>query len=155
MPEVRKELKICKTKSDKSSNDEPPEVELKVLPPHLEYAFLEGEDKLSVIIAKDLSVEEKTTLIMVLKSHKQAITWKLSDIKAGDHRKVQINELNKLRDQAYENSLIYKKKTKSLHDSKIKDRVFNIGDRVLLFNSRLKIFFGKLKSCWSGPFTIS
>nr|GEZ34012.1 reverse transcriptase domain-containing protein [Tanacetum cinerariifolium] len=81
MPEVRKELKICKTKSDKSSNDEPPEVELKVLPPHLEYAFLEGEDKLSVIIAKDLSVEEKTTLIMVLKSHKQAITWKLSDIK--------------------------------------------------------------------------
>nr|GEW91816.1 reverse transcriptase domain-containing protein [Tanacetum cinerariifolium] len=47
------------------------------------------------------------------------------------------------------------KKTKRLHDSKIKDRVFNISDRVLLFNSRLKIFFGKLKSRWSGPFTIS
>nr|GEY31506.1 reverse transcriptase domain-containing protein [Tanacetum cinerariifolium] len=46
-------------------------------------------------------------------------------------------------------------KTKRLHDSKIKDRVFNIGDRVLLFNSRLKIFSGKLKSRWSGPFTIS
>nr|GEX13933.1 reverse transcriptase domain-containing protein [Tanacetum cinerariifolium] len=73
----------------------------------------------------------------------------------GDHRKVQLNELNELRDQAYENSLIYKEKTKRLHDLKIKDRVFNIGDRVLLFNSRLKIFFGKLKSCWSGPFTIS
>nr|GEW28048.1 reverse transcriptase domain-containing protein [Tanacetum cinerariifolium] len=72
----------------------------------------------------------------------------------GDHRKVQLNELNELRDQAYENSLIYKEKTKRLHDSKIKDRVFNIGDRVLLFNSRLKIFFGKLKSHWSGPFTI-
>nr|GEV62657.1 reverse transcriptase domain-containing protein [Tanacetum cinerariifolium] len=71
---------------------------------------------------------------------------------AGDHRKVQLNEL---RDQAYENSLIYKEKTKRLHDSKIKDRVFNIGDRVLLFNSRLKIFSGKLKSHWSGPFTIS
>nr|GEV71219.1 DNA-directed DNA polymerase [Tanacetum cinerariifolium] len=71
---------------------------------------------------------------------------------AGDHRKVQLNEF---RNQAYENSLIYKKKTKRLHDSKIKDRVFNIGDRVLLFNSRLKIFFGKLKSRWSGPFTIS
>nr|GFA54815.1 reverse transcriptase domain-containing protein [Tanacetum cinerariifolium] len=56
---------------------------------------------------------------------------------------------------AYENSLIYKKKTKRLHDSKIKDRVFNIDDRVLLFNSRLKIFSGKLKSRWSGPFTIS
>nr|GEY66374.1 reverse transcriptase domain-containing protein [Tanacetum cinerariifolium] len=70
-------------------------------------------------------------------------------------KKVQLNELNELRDQAYKNSLIYKEKTKRLHDSKIKDRVFNISDRVLLFNSRLKIFFGKLKSRWSGPFTIS
>nr|GFC36453.1 reverse transcriptase domain-containing protein [Tanacetum cinerariifolium] len=73
---------------------------------------------------------------------------------AGDHRKVQLSELNELRDQAYENSLIYKEKTKRLHDLKIKDRVFNIVDRVLLFNSRLKILSGKLKSRWSGPFTI-
>nr|GEV35752.1 reverse transcriptase domain-containing protein [Tanacetum cinerariifolium] len=81
MPEVRKELKICEAKSYKSSVDEPPVVELKDLPPHLEYAFLEGDDKLPVIIAKDLSVEEKTALINVLKSHKRAIAWKLSDIK--------------------------------------------------------------------------
>nr|GEW74862.1 reverse transcriptase domain-containing protein [Tanacetum cinerariifolium] len=74
---------------------------------------------------------------------------------AGDHRKIQINELNELRDQAYKNSLIYKDKTKRIHDSKIKNRVLNVGDRVLLFNSRLKIFSGKLKSHWSGPFTIS
>nr|GEW20006.1 reverse transcriptase domain-containing protein [Tanacetum cinerariifolium] len=73
----------------------------------------------------------------------------------GDHRKVQLSELNELHDQAYENSLIYKEKTKRIHYSKIKDRVFNISDRVLLFNSRLKIFSGKLKSRWSGPFTIS
>nr|GFB38259.1 reverse transcriptase domain-containing protein [Tanacetum cinerariifolium] len=73
----------------------------------------------------------------------------------GDHKKVQLNELNELRYQAYENYLIYKEKPKRLHDSKIKDRVFNIGDRVLLFNSQLKNFFGKLKSRWSGPFTIS
>nr|GEW35452.1 reverse transcriptase domain-containing protein [Tanacetum cinerariifolium] len=66
--------------------------------------------------------------------------------KVGDHRKYQINELNELRDQAYENSLIYKEKTKRIHDSKLKNHVFNIGDRVLLFNSRLKIFSGKLKS---------
>nr|GEX24374.1 reverse transcriptase domain-containing protein [Tanacetum cinerariifolium] len=64
----------------------------------------------------------------------------------GDYRKIQINELNELRDQAYENSLIYKEKTKRIHDSKIKNRVFNICDRVLLFNFRLKIFSGKLKS---------
>ncbi|GJU17546.1 reverse transcriptase domain-containing protein [Tanacetum coccineum] len=71
---------------------------------------------------------------------------------AGDHRKVQMNELNELRDQAYENSLIYKEKTKKIHDSKIKNRVFNVGDRVLLFNSRLKIFSGKLKTRWTRPF---
>ncbi|GKE05618.1 reverse transcriptase domain-containing protein [Tanacetum coccineum] len=79
-----------------------------------------------------------------------------SDLKtAGDHRKLQLNELNELRDQAYENSLIYKERTKKLHDSKIKNRIFNVGDRVLLFNSRLKIFLGKLKTRWSGPFTIT
>nr|GEX43836.1 reverse transcriptase domain-containing protein [Tanacetum cinerariifolium] len=74
---------------------------------------------------------------------------------AGDHRKVQTNELYELHDQVYENSLIYKEKTNRLHDSKIKDRVFNIGDKVLLFNSQLNIFSGKLKTRWSGPFTIS
>nr|GEX62270.1 reverse transcriptase domain-containing protein [Tanacetum cinerariifolium] len=273
LSEVRKELNICEAKSEKYSIDEPPVVEIKVLPPHLEYAFLEGDDKLPVIIAKDLSVEEKTALITVLKRkpHSPAHTERLliaacllgcamlqarfkesfsleilnlvstrgnqstswfadftnyhagnfivkgmssqkkskffKDVKhyfwddpylfkncddqvirrcvsgqeavdilkachygpteghhgpnytvrktAGDHRKVQINELNELREQAYENTLIYKEKSKRLHDSKIKNRVFNIGDRVLLFNSRLKIFSGKLKSHWSGPFTIS
>nr|GEZ26038.1 reverse transcriptase domain-containing protein [Tanacetum cinerariifolium] len=52
----------------------------------------------------------------------------------GDHRKVQLNELNELLDQAYKNSLINKEKTKRLHDSMIKDRVFSVGDRVLVFN---------------------
>nr|GEV38681.1 reverse transcriptase domain-containing protein [Tanacetum cinerariifolium] len=70
---------------------------------------------------------------------------------AGDHRKLQPNELNELQDQAYKNSLIYKERTKKLHDTKIKNRIFNVGDQVLLFNSRLKIFSGKLKSRWSGP----
>nr|GEW70848.1 reverse transcriptase domain-containing protein [Tanacetum cinerariifolium] len=72
MPEVCKELKIYEAKTV---------VELKALPPHLEYAFLEGDNKLPVIIAKDLSVEEKTALLTVLKSYKRAIAWKLSDIK--------------------------------------------------------------------------
>nr|GEZ54579.1 reverse transcriptase domain-containing protein [Tanacetum cinerariifolium] len=356
--EVSKELKLCEAKTEKSLVDEPPVIELKALPPHLEYAFLEGDNKLPVIIAKDLSVEEKSNLITVLKSHKRAIAWKLSDIKGinpefcshkillkedftpavqhqrrvnpkiydvikqedqekttftcpygtfayrrmpfglcnapgmfqrcmmaifhdmieksmevfmddfsvfgdsfqsclshlekmlkrvthristayhpqtsgqvevsnrslkrilertigenraswsdkfdalwpfrtayktpigctpyklvygkachfpielehkaywalkhanfdlsvtGDHQKVHLNELNELRDHAYENSLIYKEKTKRIHDSKIKNRVFNVGDRVFLFNSRLNIFSGKLKTCWSGPFTI-
>ncbi|GJY75542.1 reverse transcriptase domain-containing protein [Tanacetum coccineum] len=80
-PETRKDLKICEANS---SVNEPPEVELKDLPPHLEYAFLEGNDKLPVIIAKDLKNEEKAALIEVLKSHKRAIAWKLSDIKGID-----------------------------------------------------------------------
>ncbi|GJR38246.1 reverse transcriptase domain-containing protein [Tanacetum coccineum] len=81
LPEIRKQLKFCEAKTDKSSIDEPLEVELKDLPPHLEYPFLEGDNKLPIIIAKDLSVEEKAALIKVLMPHKRAITWKLSDIK--------------------------------------------------------------------------
>ncbi|GJV52921.1 hypothetical protein Tco_1448662 [Tanacetum coccineum] len=224
-------------------------------------------DKLPVIIAKDLKNEEKAALIEVLKSHKRAIAWKLSNIKGIDpefcthkilmeedyeptvqhqrrtswdlpitrtqqsftllvavdlpsnglkqrrshtsvrprlckeamlkygsssslHRVITpqpvdrlMNALLALRGQrtklpigwhytslslfmecmssadlswstTYENSLIYKEKTKRIHDAKIKNRVFNVGDQVLLFNSRLKIFSGKLKSRWSGPFTI-
>ncbi|GJW13286.1 reverse transcriptase domain-containing protein [Tanacetum coccineum] len=79
--EIRKELKVCEAKTDKSSIDEPPKIEIKDFPPHLEYVFLEGNDKLTIIIAKELSVEEKAALIKVLKSHKRAIAWKLSDIK--------------------------------------------------------------------------
>nr|GFA20575.1 reverse transcriptase domain-containing protein [Tanacetum cinerariifolium] len=75
------ELKFCEAKTDKSSIDEPPEIKLKDLPPHLEYAFLEGDDKLPIIIVKYLSDKEKTALITVFKSHKRAIAWKLSNIK--------------------------------------------------------------------------
>nr|GEX47628.1 reverse transcriptase domain-containing protein [Tanacetum cinerariifolium] len=69
LPEVRKELKIYEAKTDKSSVDEPHMVELKALHPHLEYDFLEGNEKLPVIIAKDLSVEENAALITIL-NHK-------------------------------------------------------------------------------------
>nr|GEZ20878.1 reverse transcriptase domain-containing protein [Tanacetum cinerariifolium] len=297
------ELKVVEPTNVKSSIDEPPVIELKDLPPHLEYAFLEGDDKLPVIISKDLKDEEKTALIkssdgvftakkplifsrlatmdppgditdrttlpkravliftreqvytrgrrllskwvkakaiptndarvvckflkslfarfgtpraiisdrgthfcndqfakVMLKygvTHRLATAYhpqtsgqvevsthglkrilertvgenraswsdKLDDalwahanfdlLTAGDHRKVQLNELNELCDQAYENSLSYKEKIKRIYDSKIKDCVFNVGDRVLLFNSGLKIFLGKLKTRWSRPFTIT
>nr|GEX27227.1 reverse transcriptase domain-containing protein [Tanacetum cinerariifolium] len=71
---------ILNTKTVKSSVGEPSEVELKDLPPHLEYTFLEGGNKLPAIIAKELGDKEKSALIKVLKSHKRAIAWKLSDI---------------------------------------------------------------------------
>ncbi|GJY28175.1 reverse transcriptase domain-containing protein [Tanacetum coccineum] len=88
LPEIRKELKVCEAKTDKSSIDEPPEVELKDLPPHLEYAFLEGDNKLPIIIAKDLSVEEKAALIKILieedykpaVQHQRRVNLKIHDV---------------------------------------------------------------------------
>ncbi|GJS37832.1 hypothetical protein Tco_0536214 [Tanacetum coccineum] len=76
MPGARKELKLCEAKS---SVDEPPEVELKELPPHLEYAFLEGDDKLPVIIAKDLK-DRKTALSQGLKTTSEPSPLETSSI---------------------------------------------------------------------------
>ncbi|GKE67867.1 hypothetical protein Tco_1522028, partial [Tanacetum coccineum] len=80
------EQKFKELKTIEPSSDELPELELKDLPPHLEYAFLEGTDKLPVIIAKNLKDEEKTALLKVHKSHKHAIAWKILDIKGIDLR---------------------------------------------------------------------
>nr|GEZ66218.1 hypothetical protein [Tanacetum cinerariifolium] len=82
--EAHNDLKVVEPKNEKSSDDEPPEVELKELPPHLEYAFLGENNKWPVIIAKDLSVNEKSALIEVLKSQKKAIAWKLTGIRGID-----------------------------------------------------------------------
>nr|GFC27139.1 reverse transcriptase domain-containing protein [Tanacetum cinerariifolium] len=82
-PSVRKDLKVVELKNQ-SFDDVPPEVELKKLPPHLEYAFLGENEKWLVIIAKDLNDNEKTALINVLKSRKKAISWKLTDIRGID-----------------------------------------------------------------------
>nr|GEU48236.1 reverse transcriptase domain-containing protein [Tanacetum cinerariifolium] len=109
--------------------------------------------------AKALSTNDARVVVKFLKSlfSRFGIPWAIISDR-GTHfcndqfTRVMINEL---RDQAYENSVIYKERTKKLHDSKIKNRIFNVGDQVLLFNSRLKIFSGKLKTRWSGPFTIT
>ncbi|GJU90750.1 reverse transcriptase domain-containing protein [Tanacetum coccineum] len=76
-----KQVEVTKAKS---SIEEPSELELKDLPSHLEYAYLEGTDKLPVIIAKGLKDDEKEALLKVLKSHKWAIAWKITDIKGID-----------------------------------------------------------------------
>nr|GEZ93746.1 reverse transcriptase domain-containing protein [Tanacetum cinerariifolium] len=83
-PEAHYDLKVIEPKNDKSSDDEPPEVELKELPPHLEYAFLGKNNKWPVIISKDLSINEKSALIEVIKLRKKAIAWKLTDIRGID-----------------------------------------------------------------------
>ncbi|KAK9075802.1 hypothetical protein SSX86_004131 [Deinandra increscens subsp. villosa] len=73
---------------------------------------------------------------------------------AGKERFFQLHELEELRDYAYGNSTIYKERTKRIHDGRIKVKEFHVGDRVLLYNSRLKLFPGKLRSRWSGPYTV-
>ena len=84
-----------------------------------------------------------------------AIKFLNFDLKnVGEKRLLQLNELEELQHSAYENARIYKEKTKLWHDRHIFRKDFKKGDQVLLFNSRLKLFLEKLKSRWSGPFTV-
>ncbi|KAK8589895.1 hypothetical protein V6N12_024285 [Hibiscus sabdariffa] len=86
--------------------------------------------------------------------------WAIKTVKmnweaAGQKRLLNLNELEEIRMAAYDNAKIYKDKTKKWHDQKILPRQYQLGQQVLLFNSRLKLFPGKLKSRWSGPFIIT
>ncbi|CAN6554089.1 unnamed protein product [Malus baccata var. baccata] len=74
---------------------------------------------------------------------------------AGSQRRLQLNELDEIRHEAYDNASIYKQKTKAFHDNMIRGKSFSIGQKVLLFNSRLRLFPGKLRSKWIGPFVIT
>ena len=71
-----------------------------------------------------------------------------------EERLLQLNELEELRNEAYDSARIYEDKTKKWHDQRILRREFKAGDQVLLFNSRLRLFLGNLKSKWSGPYTV-
>ena len=72
----------------------------------------------------------------------------------GERRLLQLNVMDEFRNEAYENAKIYKEKTKKWHDQRIFPRTFEPGQQVLLYNSRFKLFPGKLKSRWSGPFIV-
>ena len=74
---------------------------------------------------------------------------------AGEKQLLQPSELDKFRNEAYENARIYKERIKAWHDKHITRKEFEVGQHVLLFNSPLKLFPGKLKSRWSGPFTVT
>ncbi|KAM1249646.1 hypothetical protein ACFX2G_032993 [Malus domestica] len=74
---------------------------------------------------------------------------------AGIHCKLQLNELEEIQNEAYENARLYKEKTKAFHDKMIRTKSFSVGQKVLLFNSRLRLFPGKLRSRWIGPFVIT
>ncbi|KAM1227735.1 hypothetical protein ACFX2J_006914 [Malus domestica] len=82
-------------------------------------------------------------------------TFNLDIDAAGMHWKLQLNELEEIRNKAYENARLYKEKTKAFHDKMIRGKTFTKGQKVLLFNSRLRLFPGKLGSKWIGPFVIT
>ncbi|XP_019256207.1 PREDICTED: uncharacterized protein LOC109234606 [Nicotiana attenuata] len=83
----------------------------------------------------------------------KALNFELNS--AGKNRFSQVNELEELRLEAYENAKIFKEKTKKWHDNLIRQKTFKIGDHVLLYISRLRLFPGKLKSKWTGPYNVT
>ncbi|KAM2791193.1 hypothetical protein PS2_003001 [Malus domestica] len=89
------------------------------------------------------------------KAHWAVKTFNLDLDAAGMNRKLLLNELEEIQNEAYENARIYKEKTKAFHDKMIRGKTFSIGQKVLIFNSRLRLFPGKLRSKWIGPFVVT
>nr|GFB00999.1 hypothetical protein [Tanacetum cinerariifolium] len=149
---VRKDLKVVEPKNQ-SSDDVPPEVELKELPPHLEYAFLGEDEKWPVIIAKDLNVNEKTALINVLKSRKKAIAWKLTDIRGIDpefySHKILLEEdfSPKVQSQRRVNPKIHdviKKEVEKLLDARL---IYPISQTMEVFMDDFLVFGNSFSTC--------
>nr|XP_028946904.1 uncharacterized protein LOC114820447 [Malus domestica] len=103
---------------------------------------------------KDWSLKLTDALWAYRTAYKTPIEMSPSFGAAGEKRKLQLNELEEIRNDAYENAKIYKDKTKKFHDAHILRKKFQSGQKVLLFNSRLKLFPGKLKSRWNGPYRV-
>ncbi|CAN6679374.1 unnamed protein product [Malus baccata var. baccata] len=89
------------------------------------------------------------------RAHWAVKTFNMDIDAAGVHRKLQLNELEEIRHDAYENARIYKDKTKAYHDKMLRTKTFSKGQKVLLFDSRLRLFPGKLRSKWIGPFIVT
>nr|GEV19090.1 retrovirus-related Pol polyprotein [Tanacetum cinerariifolium] len=161
LPSFKKKLKVCEAKTVKSFVDEPPEVEIKDLPPHLKYAFLEGDNKLPVIISKELGDEEKSALIKVLKSHKRAIAWKLYDIQGINPKfcthKIQMEEDYKpaMQHQRRVNPKIHdfiKKEVEKLLDAGLIYPISNspwVSPTMEVFMDDFSVFGNSFKNCLS------
>ncbi|XP_074300377.1 uncharacterized protein LOC141631634 [Silene latifolia] len=76
-------------------------------------------------------------------------------IGAGESRKLELQELEEIRNDSYENAAIYKEKMRLLHDKMISRKEFTVGQKVLLFQSRFKLFPNKLRSHWVGPYVVT
>ncbi|KAL5580017.1 hypothetical protein UlMin_012459 [Ulmus minor] len=158
-------------KLPKFSVDESPALELKPLPSHLRYSYLGNYSTLPVIISAFLIEEQEGQLLEVLKIFKKAIGWTLADIKGISHsfclHKIMLEDnekgsieaqrrLNPIMKEVVRKKIIkWPDKTKAWHDKRIHPRNFEVGQQALLFNSRLMLFPGKLKSRWSRLFRIA
>ncbi|KAL5550722.1 hypothetical protein UlMin_000898 [Ulmus minor] len=158
-------------KLPKFSVDESPALELKPLPSHLRYSYLGNYSTFPVIISAFLIEEQEGQLLEVLKIFKKAIGWTLADIKGISHsfclHKIMLEDnekgsieaqrrLNPIMKEVVKKKIIkWPDKTKAWHDKRIHPRNFEVGQQALLFNSRLMLFPGKLKSCWSRLFRIA
>nr|GEX07839.1 reverse transcriptase domain-containing protein [Tanacetum cinerariifolium] len=141
---------------------------LKVLPSHLEKEWGDKLDDVlwtfrnpynSPIRSSPFRIVYGKACHLLIKIEHKAY-WTLRNVNpdldvVGKHRFLQLNELAKLRNKAYEHCRTYKDRTKHWHDSKIMDKEFHEGEEILVFNSSLKLFPGKLKTRWYGPYTVS
>ncbi|XP_035837230.1 uncharacterized protein LOC110893213 [Helianthus annuus] len=139
--------------STKPSLEEPPTLELKDLPSHMKMTYKTpiGTTPYRLVYGKGCHLPMK----LAYRAHWAIKTVNADYDEAGKIRKLQLSKIEEVRDEAYECASAYKDKLKKVHDAKIRKRTFEVSQKVWLYNSRSKLFAGKLKSKWMGPYMIT
>ncbi len=153
-------------KSFKPSIEKPPKLKIKSLPTHIKHSYLKEDETLPAIVSSSLTLEQKEKLLEVVKTFKQAKELEhkaYRDLKKlnldptlpKEAKFLQLNGLEEFMKEVYEFSEVEKEKSKTWLDSKLVKKKFQVGQLVLLDNSKLRLFPRKLESRWSGPYKIN